>query len=175
MQAFGAAVGNHDGSGVRPVLSPTGSRADQPRVDFQVVLRHALGRKALLEATAHLCPVEGQDAADPADGLLEAVHDVASCAVLHDLGNRAISEGKHRRTAGHGLDHREPERLRPIDWEQESPRIAQELTLLALINLADELDARLVEERCNLGLEVYLVDLVDFGRDFERKADGVGN
>jgi hypothetical protein len=76
MQAFGAVVGNDDGSGMRPVLS-TGTRADQLRVDLQVVLRHAVGRKALFEATAHLCPVKGEDAADPADSLAEAVHDAA--------------------------------------------------------------------------------------------------
>src|SRR5690606_29969276 len=117
---------------------------------------------------------KSQYAADLADGLLDAVHHVAGYAVLDDLGNRAVPEGKHRRAAGHGLDHNEPERLGPVDREQQRARIAQEPALAALVDLADEFDAGLIQQRCNLALEIRLVDAVDLRRDLQRQADGAG-
>jgi hypothetical protein len=59
--------------------------------------------------------------------------------------------------------------------KQEGSRVAQESALRALVDLSDELDARLVQQRCNLAPEVGLVDTVHLGRDLERQADGAGD
>ena len=67
------------------------------------------------------------------------------------------------------------ERLRPVDREQQRPRLAQELGLAALVDLADVLDAWLLQQRLDLGAEVVLVDAIDLGGDLQRQADGAGD
>ena len=96
-------------------------------------------------------------------------------AVLDDLDHRAATEGQHRRSAGHGLDHGKPERLRPVDRKQQRLRLAQKLRLLLVVDLADEFDAAGAEQRLDLGAEIDLVGAVDLGRDLERNAQRARN
>ena len=63
-------------------------------------------------------------------------------AIVDHLGHRAAVERDHRRAAGHRLDHHQAERLRPVDREQQRMRAGQERRLLAVVDLADELDPR---------------------------------
>jgi hypothetical protein len=44
-----------------------------------------------------------------------------------------------------------------------------------VVDLADELDAGLVQQRCNLAPKVRLVDPIHLGRDLQRQADGAGD
>ena len=97
---------------------------------------------------------------------------IARHALVDDLGHRAVAEGEHGRAARHRLDHHQTERLGPVDGEQQAARLAQEARLAALVDLADELDAGLSQQRLDLGLEVLLVDAIDLGRDLQRNADG---
>ena len=93
---------------------------------------------------------------------------IAGDAGIDDFRHRAAPEGKHRRAACHGLDHDQPERLRPVDRKEQRPRLAQKFALAALVDLSDELDARQVEQRHDLLAEIGFVDLVDLGGDLER-------
>ena len=47
------------------------------------------------------------------------VPDDQVAAVVDYLANGATIEGKHRRPTGHRFDHHQPERLRPIDRDQQ--------------------------------------------------------
>ncbi len=54
--------------------------------------------------------------------------------------NGTAAEGNDRRAACHGLDHDETKGLWPVNREEQRTRIAEELSLLMFVNLADELD-----------------------------------
>src|SRR5689334_1114461 len=85
-----------------------------------------------------------------------------------------MPEREHRRAAGHGLDHGQAERLRPIDGKEQGQRFPEKLGLGALIDLADILHAGLIDERRDLLPEIDLVRLVDFGRDLQRDSERPG-
>src|SRR6266850_6756161 len=114
--------------------------ARQAAVDGKVVLRHARGGKALLEALAHGDTVEPGRAAERVDRGVDRIDQEAGAAVLDHLRHRALRPADHRRAAGHGLDHGEAEGLGPVDREEERRRVAEERGLLRLAHLADELD-----------------------------------
>jgi Pyruvate phosphate dikinase, AMP/ATP-binding domain len=61
-------------------------------------------------------------------------------ALVDDFRNGTLAECKDRCAERHRLDHYQAERLRPIDREQKGLSLAQEFSLSALIDLADELD-----------------------------------
>ena len=65
----------------------------------------------------------------------------------------------------------EPERLRPVDGKQQRLRVAQELRLLLIVDLADEFNARAREQRFDLRPEIDLVGAVHLGGDLERNAE----
>src|SRR4029077_10185679 len=96
-------------------------------------------------------------------------------AILDDLRGRSAAERQYRGAARHGFDHHESKRLRPVYWEQKSGRLAEECCFLALVDLADELYARTIEERAYLGTEVVFIYLVDLGGDLQRDAGGPRN
>src|SRR5262245_45523553 len=95
------------------------SCAYQLSVTLKVILRHPFGTKPLLETTPNLPSVKGQDAINPRDGVLEVFYHVTCQPIFHHLWNRTAPERQHWRAAGHGLEHHEPEWLRPIDRKQE--------------------------------------------------------
>ena len=145
------------------------ARAQQPLVNPQVVLRHPLGGEALLEPAAHFSAVECQEAADLANALINAMHDMAGEPWSMISGTEPGGK-QGRRAARHRLDHHQAERLRPIDREQKRLRLAQEFGLAALIDLADELDPRIAQQRCDLFAEIGFIGLVDFGGDLQGNA-----
>jgi hypothetical protein len=86
-----------------------------------------------------------------------------------------VPKSQHRRAARHGLDHDQAERLWPVDGKEQGARLAKEAALLLLVDLANELDAGLIEQGRNVAPEVSLIGAVDLGRDLERQAHGTGN
>jgi len=66
-------------------------------------------------------------------------------------------------------------RLRPIDGKQQGARLAEKGRLAALVDLADVLDAGLLQQRLDLGAEILHVHTIHLGRDLERQAGGAGD
>jgi len=91
--------------------------------------------------------------------------------LIDDFRNGTLAEGKDRCAARHGLDHDQAERLRPIDREQKRLCLAQEFGLAALIDLADELDPRIAQQRCDLFTEIGFIELVNLGGDLQGNAE----
>src|SRR5437868_13561825 len=89
-------------------------------------------------------------------------------ALVDDFRNGTLAESKDGCAARHCLDHHQAERLRPINREQKCMRLAQKFGLAAFIDLADELDPRIAQQRYDGFVEVRFVDLVDFGSDLQR-------
>jgi hypothetical protein len=84
---------------------------------------------------------------DGRHGFIFTVHDVTGFAFVDDFRNRSAAPSDHGGSACHGLDHDQAERLRPVDRKQQGTGVAQERRLLAVADLADELDERMVEQR----------------------------
>ena len=77
---------------------------------------------------------------DGADGAVDVLDDEAGKAVVDHFRHRAAIEGDDRRAAGHGFDHHQAERLRPIDRHQQRDRAAQKLGFILVVDFADIFD-----------------------------------
>ena len=150
-------------------------RCEQRAIDADIILRHPRGGEALLETPTHLGSVERDHARERRDRLIHGFDDGASDTVVDDLRYRAAAERQYRCTAGHGLDHGQAKGLRPIHGKQQRPRVAEELRLLMLVDLADELDTGAVEQRLDLRPEIGFVGAVDLGCDLKRNAERTRN
>ena len=125
----------------------------------------------MLEPSPNGASIERNHSGEHPHRLVHSVNDGAGDALVDDFRNRPMAESKHGRAARHCLDHHQAERLRPIDREQERLRLAQEFGLAALIDLADELDPRIAQQRYDLFVEIGFIDLVDFGGDLQGNAE----
>src|SRR5258707_3342442 len=143
--------------------------AERP-VDGEIVLRHAGGREALLEALAHQAAVETRHAPERRHRRVDRVDDEAGAAVFDQFGHRAVRPGDHRRAAGHRLDHGEAERLGPVDRKEQRRGIAQERRLLRLGQLAHEFGHGCRgDQRLDMAAEVFAVGPIDLRGDAQAR------
>src|SRR6185503_7060682 len=133
--------------------------------------RHAARGEALFELLADGGPVQRGETADHGNRAGFVFDDEAGEAGVDDLRDRTAVIGYNRRAAGHGFDHHEAERLRPVDRYQKADRATEEIGFLAVADLADEFDQRIgLDERGDQFVIVFLVGAIDLGRDLERNA-----
>src|SRR3984893_4557054 len=144
---------------------------EQRTVDRNVVRGHENGGKSLLEPPPNGVAIEFHHPREHPHCLIHRINDGARDALVDDFRNGTLAESKDRCAARHCLDHHQAERLRPIDREQKCMRLAQEFGLAAFIDLADELDPRIAQQRYDRFAEVGFVDLVDFGSDLQGNAE----
>jgi hypothetical protein len=149
-------------------LSNQGSAAgDEMPLQREIVLRHPPRGELLLKHFPDPRPVERVRPPGSGGSCCLVGDDEARHAFIHDLRHRVVAHGENRGPAGHRLDHRQPERLTPSDWEYQSRGIAEELGFLVLGDLADEFDVGLRQKRFDFLLEVFPIDAVDLGRDLQ--------
>ena len=144
---------------------------EQRTVERNIILGHENGRKSLFEPSPNGVAIEFYHPREHPHCLIRGINDGARDALVDDFRNGTLAESKDGCAARHCLDHHQAERLRPIDREQKCMRLAQEFGLAALIDLADELDPRIAQQRYDLFVEIGLVDLVDFVIDLKRNAE----
>jgi hypothetical protein len=125
----------------------------------------------LLEPSPNSVTIERKHLRQHPHRLIHRVNDGARDALVDDFRNGTMAESKDGCAERHRLDHYQPERLRPIDREQKRLRIAQEFGLAALIDLANELDPRIAQQRYDSFAEIGFIDLVDFGGDLQGNAE----
>jgi hypothetical protein len=101
--------------------------------------------------------------------------DEAADALIDDLGHRAPAEGEHRRAVGHGFDHDQPERLRPVDREQQRRGIPEKFPFSVLADFTDELDQGIIQQGPDHRFEICLVGRVDLGCDPQRDASALSD
>ena len=87
---------------------------------------------------------------------------------VDNLANRAAAKCQYRRSAGHGLDHREPERFWPVDREKQRECLAKKFGFLLLVDFADKFDITSLETRLDCLFEIGDIHFVDLGCDLER-------
>src|SRR5688572_18941168 len=112
----------------------------------------------LLERFPAALPAELSDSPGRSHGVIEVVYDETRAPVLQHLGDRPAAKRDHGRAARESLDHHEPERLGPVDREQEHSSVTQEFLLLTVADLTDVLDERVTEQRLDDVLEVVAID-----------------
>ncbi len=144
-------------------------------VGFEVSLGHPPGGEAFFEGPAAVGSCDGIDGSHGGDRLFHVVDNKTVHSIHDDFRDRSPAEGDDRRAAGHGLDHDQPERFRPVYGEEEGSGLAQKAVFLPLVDFADELDSRLVQERPYSFVEKWFVHRVHFGGDLELHAQGKGN
>ena len=126
----------------------------------------------MLEPSPNSLTIERKHLRQHPHRLIHRVNDGARDALVDDFRNGTLAECKDRCAERHRLDRCQAKRLRPIDREQEQRlRLAQEFGLAALIDLANELDPRIAQQRCDLFAEIGFIDLVDFGGDLQGNAE----
>src|SRR5882757_4479959 len=109
---------------------------EQRTVERNIIRGHACGRESLLELSSNSVTVERNHAWEHPHRLIHSIDDGARDPLVDDFRNGTMTESKDGSAARHRLDHHQAERLGPVDREQERQRIAQELGLAALIDLA---------------------------------------
>ena len=154
-----------------PSAAKLGILREHRAIDREIVIGHPGDGETLLEAATHRTAVERDHVAQRPARLLELRHDPTRDMIVDDLGNRAAAETEDGRAASHRLYHHEAEGLRPIDREDQGARVPEELRLAALVDLADEFNAGLVEQGCDDLAKIGFIHLVDLGRDLERQAE----
>src|SRR5262249_6207139 len=117
--------------------SQRGLAGEHALIYGQIVTRHAAGAESLLENFAAAAPAETCSALDRSDRVLHTIDHEAGHTVFDHLGNGAVPIGDDRRAASHGFDENHPERLWPIDREQQGEGVAEEFVLLAFADLSD--------------------------------------
>jgi hypothetical protein len=99
---------------------------------------HPSRRKSLLEYPSDVSAIQSVKCADCFDRLGFIFDDKARHTVIHNLLDGAATPSDHGRAASHGFNYYQPEWLRPVDWEEKSGRIPQEIHFGCVINLANE-------------------------------------
>jgi hypothetical protein len=106
-----------------------------------ITLSHLASRKSPLERGAYAAPIQIGNAFNGLDRFLFVFDNEPRYAIFYDFGHRSASPRNNRGAARHRFDHHQPKWFRPIDREEHRDRVAEKVLLLALIDLADKLDA----------------------------------
>ena len=111
---------------------------------------------------------------DRLDHPVDPVDDVPGPAVLDDLRHAGPAEADDRRARRERLDHHQPERLVPLDREEEGVGAGEQVALRLAADLADGPDPVAVEPRLDRGPDVAQVVRVDLAREDEPPAGPPG-
>ena len=121
-------------------------RADEPLVNRQVRVHHAIERKVARDRIAAVRGI-GKRRGEALHHVVNVTADPSVHAVLHDLFDGTAGEREHRRTAGHRLDHDESEGLLPLNREEYRPGARQQGVLLFSVGFANVFDQLAVDAR----------------------------
>ena len=103
--------GEHRGGKGGYILGCHGVGIDDPAVDADVFIDHAVDPEARHRMLPDAPPIEREHARKLVHHLVEGIDDEAGDAVVDDLAHGAAIEGGDRRAARHRLGQHEAERL----------------------------------------------------------------
>src|SRR5205085_5066544 len=93
----------------------------------------------------------------------------------YNFGDRTAQKTDHWRAAGKRFNHYQAERLRPVNWKEQSGGAAEQFVFFRMTNFADELDEGFVQQMLDVFVKVVAVDTIDLGRDLELATDSPGD
>src|SRR6266498_1500110 len=145
-------------------------RAGDAPVDRLVAVDHVGDVEVFGHPLAAELGLQLVDLDDRPGQLLDLVADEAGHPVLDHLRHRAAAQGDHGRAAGHRLDHHDPERLVPLDREDQAAGACQQILLLLGVGLAEPFGVG-AQQGAHALFEVALLGgLVALGGDHDRVA-----
>ena len=95
--------------------------------------------------------------------------------MVNDLWDGAATPSDYRSAASHGFNHYQPEWFWPIDWEEKSGCISEEICFRRVINLPNKLDATTIDKRPDVLFEIPAFRAWYFCCYTERKTDSSSN
>jgi len=110
----------------------------------QVFLGHPSGGKSLLKHLSDDLAIQSVKRANCFDRLRFILHDKTRHAVVNNLWDGAATPSDYRSAASHGFNYYQPEWFRPVDWEEKSGRIPQEIHFGRVINLPNKFDLSVI-------------------------------
>ena len=134
-------------------------RLDDPLVDGGIFSGHALDAEPRHRLAPDARPVQGEDARQAVDHLLEVVEHDPGDAVVDDLADRAAIERRDRSAAGHRFGQDEAERLARLNRIEQGAGAAEQPDLGIEVGLAEIDDLLPIDERRDVLVIVRL-----FGR-----------
>ena len=140
-----------------------------------VVFGHAFSREALLKPRAHAGAINLIEFRNSLYGFGFTLNDEAGCAILDHLRNRAGCKCDDRRAAGHGFDHHQAKRLRPLNRKQQSRRASQKVLLGLFIDLPDEFNPIAIDHWLYFFAEVPVLRSRDLRRNPQWHPCGLGD
>src|SRR5207248_11243987 len=106
---------------------------------------------------------------------IDILDDEACLSFNNNFRDRTAGKTNHWRPAGKRFNHDQSERLRPVDWKEQSSGAAEQFVFFRMTNFTDELDERFIQQMLDVFVEVVAVDAVDLGRDLELATCSPGN
>src|ERR1051325_682436 len=149
---------------------------NQGPVYREIVLGHALGGESPLKGPPDFSARECVYLCHRLNRAIHVIDNETRNTVLDNLRDGPPAKSNDRRPAGHRLDHDQTKRLRPVYREQQTDGVAQEITLGRFVDLADELDIRVLsQQRADYLVPIRLIRLVYLGRNLEPHPAAGGN
>src|SRR4030088_253066 len=140
----------------------------QAAIGGEIVERHAAPGEAGLKLLSDGRSAQARQPINGADRTGFILDDKAGQALIDDLGDRATVICNDRRPACHRFDHDEAERLGPIDRQQQPDRATEGGGFFVVADLADIFDERVIHQRANNFIVIFLVGSIDLRGDLER-------
>src|SRR5581483_5679354 len=106
----------------------TARSTQDPSVEREIVVHHAVHIEPPLDGRAHSCTVEFLHPAHGCDSRGHVSDEKSSLSVAHDLEHRSAAGCDHGGAAGHRLDDAEAEGLVEVDEVQERSCSAEQLS-----------------------------------------------
>ena len=145
------------------------------RIDLQIIAGHARHAETLVEDLAAAPAVKILHIVERGQRLINVVDDKAGDTVVYQFRNRAAAERNHRRAAGHGFNHYQTERFRPVDRKNQRIGVTQKILLTPVIDFTDTLDQRIVEQGFYVLVKVLAIGGVNLRGDFKFHAGAFGD
>ena len=155
----------------RNEVLPTGAVPCQEGfVGLDVISRHARGGKTMLERLPNPDTAHRIDPTGRGDRLIHGLNDEATDTIADHFWHGAVAESNHRCAADIASIITRPKGSGQSIGNSSARACPRKIALGAFVDLANELDQGMVEQRWNDLLEVGLVGPVDLGGDLQRHA-----
>src|SRR5215203_1525863 len=115
-------------------------RIKQSLIRINVSRCHVGGSESRVEIPSYCRSVHLSCGLDSRCGIFHRFYDEARLTVCDHFRHRPVSPSNYRCSGRHGLNHHEPKRLWPVDWEKQGTSFPKERAFLLLVYFSNEFD-----------------------------------
>ncbi len=132
---------------------------------MDVFIDHAVDCEVPFNMAATGCAVDRFNASNSLNGLVHAADQKTTLAVFDQFRHAAPIKGDYRRTAGHGFDNGQTERLIKLYWVQQRAGLAEQAVALYRSDAADINHHLIIYVRGDISVIVNLI--LDNARQYQ--------